>query len=251
MANPKKRSKFEPPEPTTGDTAHLAAGALLSLVPGAAELFEYFVTPPLEKRRQEWMREIGEALRELERNKGVSLEQLQSNDKFVDALLHASQLIARNSQIEKRNALKNAVLNAALLQAPEESLLQMFLEWIDIFTVWHLKILSFMDNPDQWIKLSSNQPGKVDMDDLKKQWLDEGGNQYTGPMNRGSFIFFIEAVYPELKERKSFYPQIVRDLYVHGLISVEDLSSIEWDGILTKRSTELGVQFLGFIRNPY
>ena len=249
MPNPKKHHKYEPPRSTTGDTSHLVTSAILSIVPGAAELFEYFVTPPLEKRRQMWMEEIGEAMRELEKNRGLNLEELQSNDVFIDTLLHASQIMARNSQMEKREALKNAVLNVALPHPPEQALIQMFLEWIDIFTVWHLKILNLIDNPEKWQKVSDDQQDKLDMDKLKEQWLKERDTP-PSDIETGGFILFLETVYPELKGKKSFYLQIVRDLYIHGLISIEDLRNILWEGILTKRSTELGIQFLKFIEKP-
>ncbi len=246
--------KYLPPEQDKGDAAYAAGRALLSAIPvaggAAVELFQFIIAPPIEKRRNQWMKVIGQAVQDLEQNKGIDIEQLKSNDVFVDTLLQASQIALRNSLREKLDALKNAVINSALPQPIEQTLQQMFLDWIDTFTVWHLKILSLIDNPEQWIRLSNSQQDKVDMDELKKQWLAEGG-VLQGPMNSGSFILFLETVYPELKDKKSFYPQIVRDLYIHGLISIEHLEAIIWDGVLTKRSTELGMQFLKFIKNPF
>jgi hypothetical protein len=53
--------------------------------------------------------------------------------------MHASQAALRNSQKEKLTALRNAVLNAALPNPPEESIQQMFVNFIDSLTVWHRK----------------------------------------------------------------------------------------------------------------
>jgi hypothetical protein len=240
--------RYPPPEQDKGDTAYAAGRALLSAIPvaggAAVELFQFIITPPIEKRRNDWMKEIGQAVQNLEQNKGVAMEELKSNDVFIDTLLQASQIALRNSQEEKREALKNAVLNVALPDSPEQALIQVFLEWIDIFTVWHLKILSLIDEPEKHLRVSS----ELDMDELKQQWLRE--REASSDLETGGFILFLEAIYPELNEKKSFYPQIVRGLYAHGLISIEDLRNILWDGILVRRSTELGVQFLRFIENP-
>jgi hypothetical protein len=250
MAKSKKTQKYEPPKAETGDTAHLVTSAILSVIPGAAELFEYFVTPPIEKRREIWMKEIGEGLRELEENKGVNLEKLQANDAFIDTLLHASQLMVRNSQVEKREALKNAVLNVALPNPPDQSLVQMFLECIDIFTVWHLKILDLVDSPKKWVKETDDQPEKIDMGSLREQYLKEGFSGGPPPSQTEAFRLFIEAAYPELRGRKEFYLQIGRDLYNHGLINIGDLESITLEDLLKKRSTELGEEFQKFIMRP-
>src|SRR3972149_729310 len=105
--------KYPPPEQDKGDAAYAAGRALLSAIPAiggaAVELFQFIVMPPIEKRRNAWMKEISQAVQTLEQNKGIDIEQLQSNDVFIDTLLQASQIALRNSQQEKINALKNAV----------------------------------------------------------------------------------------------------------------------------------------------
>lgn len=254
MKKNQKPRKYIPPEATSSDTSHLIASSILSIIPGASELFHYIVTPPLEKRRQIWMQEISEAILDLESKRLLSIEELRTNDSFIDTLLHCSQIMARNSQREKHIALKNAVINSALPHTPEESLRQMYLEWIDIFTVWHLRILKFMDNPEQWIKKPGtlNIPGSVDIADVEKQWKEWKKERSPYDIDDlGVLIAFIETVFPELKEKKAFYKQIVRDLFARGLISIEDVLSVNWHGLLTKRTTELGEQFLEFINSSH
>ena len=55
--------KLEVPNKSIGDTAHAIAKAGISAIPviggPAAELFQYVVQPPLEKRREKWMRQVG------------------------------------------------------------------------------------------------------------------------------------------------------------------------------------------------
>lgn len=84
--------KHDPPEPTTDDKAHSLAKAGLASVPvvggAAAEFFDTVVTPPLEKRRQEWMQQIAESLRELEQEGAIesgssaTLEDLGDEDDY-------------------------------------------------------------------------------------------------------------------------------------------------------------------------
>jgi len=108
--------KHQVPKQSIGDVAHAIAKAGLSAIPvvgsPVAELLQLLIQPPIEKRRTEWMSQIGEALRDLEA-KGLKLEDLQNNDQFVSAVMYASQLALRTHQSEKLAALRNAILNVA------------------------------------------------------------------------------------------------------------------------------------------
>lgn len=57
---------------TKGDIIYATVKAGLGSIPvlgsAATELFGLVVTPPLDKRRQEWMNEVAERLKELEEN---------------------------------------------------------------------------------------------------------------------------------------------------------------------------------------
>jgi hypothetical protein len=144
-----EKEKYTPPEKSAGDVIHAVARAGLGMIPvagaPATELLTLIITPPLERRRGEWMAEVGEALRKLEEQMGVVLESLQTKDQFVDVAVAASQIALRTSNKEKREALKNAILNSALPNPPEESLQKMFLSFIDTLTVWHLKLLDLFN----------------------------------------------------------------------------------------------------------
>ena len=73
---------IEPPKPTTGDVAHALTKAGLSMIPvvggPAVELFQHLFQPPLERRGNEWMEQVGEKLLSLEQS-GLNLGDLQSN----------------------------------------------------------------------------------------------------------------------------------------------------------------------------
>ena len=127
-----RRSK---PKAGAGDVAHTVVKAGLSAIPfiggPAAEIFSAIIVPPLSKRRNEWIESIAKGLKTLEEKiDNFNIEALSQNEMFITTVMHASQAAIRNHQKEKLEALRNAVLNAALPNAPEEDIQLMFLNYI-------------------------------------------------------------------------------------------------------------------------
>lgn len=116
---------YAAPKPSKGDIGHALAKAGLSAVPviggSTAELFQLLVQPPLERRRAAWMERVAEGLKELEEN-GLKLDDLKENEEFTSAVMQASQIAIRIHQQRKLEALRNAVLNVATGQAPDDAL---------------------------------------------------------------------------------------------------------------------------------
>jgi hypothetical protein len=224
-----KRKKYTPPKKGKGDTAHLVVKAGMATIPfggGAAELFTAIVTPPLERRRQKWMEEMGEGLSKLEEKRGINLEKLRDNEDFIDIVMHASQAAIRNSQAEKRQALRNAVMNAALPEAPEQSIQHIFIDLIDTFTEWHLRILKVLHNPE---------PYMPDMSLLITQ----------------SILCVLTNTYRILVGKLEFVELICRDLNIHGLTRDMNLPvALTEDKLKVSRTTILGKNFLQFITEP-
>jgi hypothetical protein len=214
--------ELEPPSHSSGDIAHSIAKAGLSAIPviggPAVELFQYVVQPPLEKRRAAWMAKVGEKLQELEKN-GLNLETLQDNEQFISAAMYASHLAMRTHQDEKLSALRNAVINTATGQAPEEALQHMFLDFVDSLTEIHLRILKLFQAP--------TPPSNMSM---------------------GGLSSVLEFNMPELKGRRDIYDQFWRDLYSRGLVNTDGLhTTMTGHGLGEKRTTGLGDAFLSFI----
>ena len=116
----------------------------------AVELFQYIITPPLDRRLTEWRNEIAEGLRRLEANRGLDFDALGSNPQFIDAVLSATLVATRTSQSGKLEALRNAVLNSALPIALDVTRQQVFLAMVDRFTDTHLAILRYFQGPEHW-----------------------------------------------------------------------------------------------------
>jgi hypothetical protein len=111
-------SEHQPPEASPGDLIHKAADSLASAVPGGSQLVHAVFTPPLERRRDDRMRDVGAKLREPSERNHVDFALLADNDAFVDTVFTASHAAIRTNQQRKRAALRNAILNAALPGAP-------------------------------------------------------------------------------------------------------------------------------------
>ena len=223
------------PAVTLGDRLHAMARAGLGSIPAvgaaATELFTAIIAPPLETRRIEWMNEVAEHLQQLEGRGDLKLEELQDNETFITTVMHASQAAIRNHQSEKRDALRNAVLNAALPHAPEESLQQHFINQIDTFTVWHIRLLDFFQDPPAWFQNSGVTPPAFALSISLEQ--------------------LIIAAWPELQNCYDFLNVIVDELNAMGLFSVGGLRTMMTvGGAHEKRTTEMGDMFLSFIKAP-
>ncbi len=138
-----KQENYHPPKPDTGDTAHLVTKGLLSFIPAASELFERFISPPLEKKLEAWREDVGEALRQLEANNKIDLELLQSDNRFISIVMHASTIAMRSYQKEKLTALRNAIINSIEIDNFKEDLQFIFIRFIDELTPTHILLLSF------------------------------------------------------------------------------------------------------------
>ena len=223
------------PKKSIGDVAHALAKSVISQTPivgaPAAEIFALVVAPPYERRRDEWIESIGNGLKELaEKVEGFKIEELSQNEAFITTVTHASQAAIRNHQKEKLEALRNAVLNAALPNAPEEDLQLMFLNYIDSLTTWHLAILKFLDNP--------------------REWGERHGITYPD-WHMGGASAALEHAFPDLRGKRDLYDVFVRDLHSRGLIGTDNLHVTgTGDSILASRTTTMGQQLIKFITSP-
>lgn len=225
----------EKPKKSAGDVIHALAKAGILQIPiagaPAAEIFALVVTLPFERRRDDWIESIGNGLKKLaERVEGFKIEELSQNEVFITTVTHASQAAIRNHQKEKLEALRNAVLNAALPHAPEEDLQLMFLNFIDSFTPWHLVILKFFDNP--------------------REWGNKHEVKYPSFMT-GSPSTILEFSFKELQGKHENYDLFAKDLFSRGLLSTDSLhTSMTEAGMFAQRTTAIGQQFLSFITSP-
>lgn len=217
---------------TKVDAVHTILKAALSTVPlvggPAAELFSALVTPPLARRRDQWVKEIAQALKELQgKVDGLTLENLSDNEQFISTLLHASQIALRTHHREKLKALRNAVTNAALPNPPDDVTQQLFLNQVDDLTPSHLKVLAYFDDPGAWT-------------------IQRGFAYPNHPIPNPREYAFVH-LFPEFVDRRYLFEQLCRDLEVRGLVRPQESRKVAEKSYTTR----MGKSFLKFISNPF
>jgi hypothetical protein len=176
------------------------------------------------------MDSVADGLRQLESEGRLTLDDLTTSELFTDTLLHASQAALRTSQVEKQQALRNAVLNAALPKAPDESLQLIFLSLVDQFTAWHLRLLKLFQDPEAFATANHRDYSSIYM---------------------GGLSSILEIAYPELSNQREFYDLIWADLVTRGLTNTPNLKGIMTaHGLTQPRTTDIGNRFLRFIESP-
>lgn len=226
------KKDFKKPEVSKGDIVHTSVKAVLSAIPliggPATELFSAIVAPPIAKRQVEWIESIVRGLEELH-NKvdSFDIDSLSTDESFITTVTYATVIALRNHKELKREALRNAVLNSARGNAPNDDLQLMFLNFIDAFTTWHLRILMFYDNP--------------------KAWGEKHGITYPN-WSFGGLDSVLEHTFPELKGKREFYDQIAKDLHSRGLLNTDQLHvGASRSGMFRSLTTWMGKLFLSFI----
>ncbi|MCF8980010.1 hypothetical protein GIW46_17580 [Pseudomonas syringae] len=173
------------------------------------------------------MRDMGEVINDLLDQELVTEASLQENDAFISTVAEACSISLRNHQKEKLDALKNAVRNSALPSCPTDDYRQLFLNFVDVCTVTHIRLLQLFDNPQAWFdRKGTNLPN----------WT------------MGSLSTIIELAMPELKGHNDIRDSIWKDLYQRGLVTTDGLNTgMSGSGMLARRTSPLGVQLIAFL----
>lgn len=216
--------KIGNPEESVGDKVLDGTLSIVEELPGGrvgTKIFNILIGTPYAARLNEWRIDVTDKLNSI----GVSPEILESNEAFLDAVMQGSQAALKTHEKEKLTALRNAVVNTTLPNPPDESLQQIFIQFVDEFTVWHLRLLNLLSDPEKWF---------VENDKTAQKF----GNRRE----------LVEFVYPELLADKYLLDLIIRDLNTKNLIGIESLSGMMTAvGVMQKATTENGDRFLGFI----
>lgn len=203
------------------ETVEIVAKTALSVIPVGGALvtavYDAVKGNCLSKRQEEWKRALEERLSAVEE----TLENIGNNELFTTALIKGTELAMRTARGEKLSYLANAVVNTIGQDLDEERLI-VFLDLIDKYTVSHIKIINFFYDPTRFEGISSS-------------------SYMTGSPTTPLF-----SVYPELNN--DLFNKIYKDLYIDGMVNTENLNcTMTSSGMVAKRTTKLGDQFLTFI----
>jgi hypothetical protein len=225
------------PELTPGDIALGTGRAALAAIPfvggSITEVLSLVLAPAVTRRRDTWLKELADGLEEAERKiDGFTVESLTQDEAFVSAVIEATRSAISTHKDEKRDALRNGLLNIALRRSTDEDQQQTFLRYIDELTVWHLRILKCLMDKE-----------------AERQFTERNQNLRSGSTSFAWRAERLLMMFPELEEQSALYDQVVLDLYSRGLYPHPGLRGTMTSPPHQQTGTRTDA-FLAFISNP-
>lgn len=205
-----------------GEAFEIISKTALSLIPVGGPLitsvWDSIKAGALQQRMDKWKIEIEERLSSLQ----MTIEELGSNENFTTAIMKGTETALKTNDEFKRKYLANAVKNAAIMPM-DESVLIIYMNWIDELTAWHIQILNYFRDPSKY----------------------SDANGYT----MGSALEPLYRAFLGMSSNKVLVEKIVEDMQVNGLLSKGSYihTSMTPTGMMASRTTELGNGFLDFI----
>jgi len=216
------------PEAEDPDVVRGAVKVALSAIPVLGspinELFSMVVTPSLERRRDDWFKEVAGVVDRLQEN-GFKVEELVGNELFVSAVIQTARIAIGTHREEKRTMLRNALLNVALGKGPQEDLQEVFLAAVDALSPLHMKVLRFL---------------RTGLAELTKVGIWDP----LRPHSLGNYGAAIGELYPEMKGQDNVLLYIMTDLKNRGFSIVSRPADAfpQSPGV-----TNMGIEFLHFV----
>lgn len=201
--------ELEPfPESTYKDFIYaLIKGGLSDLVPLVggtfAELFGRLLKAPIERRLEEWLKKLAEKVMATEKKfDDFAFAKAFEDEAFLTTLLQAMRMAVATHQEEKWRALHNAVLNSASPNPPDKDLQLIYLNIIEPFTTWHLKLLTAFNDTVGWT--------------VEDDGVTDPRTAYPLPPSHT-----LEHAFPELKGHHELYNFVLKELADKGLMEVK------------------------------
>ena len=204
--------------------AKITAGVLSPVIP---EVIEFCFRRPVERRRNEWLVELGGAVQELiEKVEGQSPAKLAENEEFITVLHKATDVALKTHQTEKRKLLRNAIISAGSLTPPELDKQTYFLRLVDELTVNQVLVLLLYKDPSGWFKRHNIKPQQYSSASRMEVLHQAFPEFYNNPDAR-------ELVVDEL-QRRHLLPGL------SGLVTGESVYS--------PMTSKLGCEFLEYVK---
>jgi hypothetical protein len=227
-----------------------AAGAAMGLPPGTIEAPVSFAlsfwAPPVQKRVDGWRQVVNETLEELHRRVGA-IEDANRTDAVLDTLAAATAIAMRDASAKKREALRNAIVNAGLPAGPTATKRQLFLRLIDELTDFDIMLLPLLANCERWF---------TDARLPVPKHTGGTGMMYDASTSNARLELVVPAAFPEYRGQAEFVQLRLDELHRRGLIRERyqntyknvDLHSVFGAG--RTFTSPLGDEFLRFIATP-
>lgn len=209
----------------------VAAAALPWWAAPGVELAAHLFGTPIERRRDEFLDDFAWVVRETAAKvDDLQPENLSENEAFVSAAQQAARIAMSTHQREKREYLRNALLNIAIRREPSEEFQQIFLKAIEAFSVSHVKVLNVL-----WTGVTNLQAMGL--------W------KASTPVGITDYAHAIGALHPELKSQDDLLRYIITDLRNWGMTNMGGPTD-RFPAGGSQAITNMGVRFLRFVLSP-
>lgn len=205
-----------------------------------SDILSVYIPSSLETRREKWMEEVANVLKELIDKERSLIERLKNDEEFISILLDTTQLALRTHRVEKLKLYK-AVLRSSILDTECEFFLkETYLNCIEELVPEQLLMLDFI-NTNKLAKFKSYD---------EYYGIFVTGTQNSKPIiassvNLSTVVYLLNGLNANGMIRISDFIEYSDDIVTGAtLISCED----EDDGLPYIAVTEFGVSFLKFIK---
>ena len=206
------------------EVGEITAKTALSVIPVGGTLvtliWDSIKAHAASRRMDDWRKQVEEKLSTLE----CTLEDVGQNELFTSAMMKATEIAIKTAEDEKRKYLASAVKNSVDSDL-DESIMMIYLDLLDKYTLWHIRILHLFRNPKAF------------------EQVDVSG------IMMGSANIVVKQVYPEIANEPELLGKIVKDLQTDGMMPEGNFlgTMMTSNGIVSPRITELGSKFLDFV----
>ncbi len=206
------------------EITEIGAKTLLSVIPIGGTLltciWDSIKANSANRRLEDWKKQVEEKLCDL----NLTVDDIGNNELFASAMMKATDIALKTAEDEKRQYLASAVKNSTMASI-DESIMMIYLDLLDKYTLWHIRILHLFRNPKNFEQVN------------------------VGSVMMGPASIVVKQVYPEIAKTNELLDKIVKDLQNDGVLTEGSYmhTTMTSDGIAASRTTKLGNDFLSFI----
>lgn len=223
---PKGQNRYAKQIIALAKTGHKIAKTIIPYTETAKVVYEDVIRPQLGKRGIVFLQSVLDRIFEIVESKPeISVQSILSNPDFAAFVMEATRVAVLTSSEEKREALRNAVLNFVVGLDPGEDLCSVFLRAIADLTPTHIRILRILQKPKFWFRDSGIKP----------------------PIPEPTIEESMRIAFRDFDERRDFYEFLHAELGTRGFAERRMHPGAFPNRPVTKTITTLGNELLNFI----
>lgn len=199
----------------------------IDLIPGgsiATRLIDEYLPDAFNQRKEEFVSMLNDRLDNVDQE---VIEKLRDDDSFMFLVAKILRKVSDEPNKEKLDLYANVVSNLVELQSIEADKKIMFINFLGDLTSRHIKVLAVLRSPEECLE---NEGIKLNI-------------------TMGGVSTMLERLIPDYKTNEAFYKNVIKDLYSSHLTTLQELgTTMSYDGVVAKRTSSFGDEFLEFVQ---